>query len=496
MSSAPHRELGRGRRAKIICTLGPSTDREGVLEQLMQNGMDAARLNLSFGDLEEHVRRIQQVRALANSSRRPVAIIADLPGRKVRLGRLEGGRAQLETGDSVRFFRDAGAAGNATRLPIGADFFHENMTRGDQILLADGVVELVVTALHEDGEVEAEVVYGGAVGEQTGVLAPGMPVRDGPLTAQDEKLLKMAVEQDVDYIALTYITDASDILQVRERLETLGKYIPIIAKIERSEAFARLDGILRRADAVMIRRGDLGAEIEVSRVPLVQKEILRLAAQRGVPVIIATQMLGSMIASPNPTRAEASDVANAIVDGADGVLLSAETASGKYPVESVRMMSRIIGETERERHLRPIGTELEGAAPFADVAASIACEAAQQTRARLIACFTESGQTARLVAKYRPAVPILAFCSTEATRRRLSVMWGVRTDRLDVAENVEAMVRLVEERLAAVGLVRNGDRLVIVFGAPVGVVGHTNSVRLHEVGSGQPRGTQDLTVPG
>ena len=483
--AATSRDLSQGRRAKIICTLGPSTDREGVLEQLLRSGMDAARLNLSFGTIEEHVARIERLRQLAGPQRRPVAIIADLPGRKVRLGRISGGKVPLETGDTVRFFPDAGGAtGDGARLPVSRGFFHENMTRGDRVLLSDGLVELTITAIHEDGEVEAEVLYGGAVSEGTGVHAPGMPLRGGPLTEEDLPLLEMAVAQDVDFIAVTYITDASDILLVREKLEELGKRIPIIAKIERSEAFARMDGILRRADAVMIRRGDLGAQIEVTRVPLVQREILRLASHRGVPVIIATQMLGSMIHSPSPTRAEASDVSNAVADGADGVLLSSETALGQYPVEAVGMMARIIVETEREPHpthapARP--TDL-GPASFPDTTASIACKAADQIEAKVIACFTESGQTARLVAKYRPPVPLIAFCSNGHARRRLALTWGIRSDELGVPGDVEGMVARVEERLKSRGLVKPGDRLVIVFGAPVGVTGHTNSLRLHEVG--------------
>lgn len=236
----------------------------------------------------------------------------------------------------------------------------------------------------------------------------------------------------------------------------------------------------------MIRRGDLGAQIEITRVPAVQKEILRLAGQAGKPAIIATQMLGSMVDSPRPTRAEASDVSNAIADGADGVLLSAETAIGRYPVESVGMMARIIGETEQEgvpfrRALPPADQAIR--AGFAHTTARIACEAALQTKARLIACFTESGRTARLVAKYRPYAPIIAFCSNDETRRKLALNWGVRTDALDVAGEVEVMVQRVEQRLLSHQLVRDGDRLVIIFGAPVGEKGHTNSMRLHVVGS-------------
>jgi pyruvate kinase len=307
-------------------------------------------------------------------------------------------------------------------------------------------------------------------------------LRGGPLADNDERFLKLAIEQRVDYIALTYVADASDILMVRERLLDLGRDIPIIAKIERSEAFARLDGILKRADAVMIRRGDLGAHIEVTRIPLVQKEILRLANNSGVPVIIATQMLGSMIESPSPTRAEASDVSNAIADGADGVLLSAETATGKYPVEAVAMMGRIISETERSRVTTQRPLLSDTVLPFEEATAAIACQASIQCNAKLIACFTESGTTASLLAKYRPQAPIIAFCTKDETRRKLALTWGIRTDELEPSRDVEVMVSEVEKRLVERGLLRPTDRLVIAFGAPVGESGHTNSVRLHEVG--------------
>jgi pyruvate kinase len=469
------------RRAKIICTLGPATDGNGVLQRLIENGMDAARLNLSFGAMEEHIGRIARLRQIqAQRPHRPVAIIADLPGRKVRIGRLLERRVSLEPGSSVRLYPDDGKPGDASNLPAGRALFHEDMMRGDKVLLSDGLVELHVSQVRPDGVV-AEVVYGGEVAERTGVHAPGMRLKGGPIDDVDLPYLKMVIDHDVDYLALTYVADASDILSVREKMIDLGRDVPVIAKIERSEAFARLDGILRRADAVMIRRGDLGAEIEVTRIPLVQKEILRLANQRGVPAIIATQMLGSMIESPSPTRAEASDVSNAIADGADGVLLSAETATGRYPVEAVTMMGRIIHETEKGRQHAPHPPQMETPIPFDDATAAMACQASVQCNARLIACFTESGKTAELVAKYRPKSPIIGFCTKDRTRRRLALNWGIRTDALDPSRDVEAMVHSVERRLIDRNLVKPGDRLVIVFGAPVGEKGHTNSVRLHEV---------------
>ncbi len=479
----PSNSASGGRRAKIICTLGPSTDSDEIIQRLVKNGMDAARLNLSFGPISEHEERIRRFRRVIKSLKsRPVAIIADIPGRKIRIGHLEKQKIHLKTGQQITLVPDDGSRGNERLVPIAPSFFHKNMSSGDRILLSDGVVEILVADV-KPSEVVAEVVYGGDVRERTAAHVPGAPLQPDFLTENDLKYLKMAVDNEVDYLALTYVADGADIVHVRERLQELGRDIPIIAKIERSEAFSRLDGILRRADAVMIRRGDLGADIEVTRIPLVQKKIIQLATSAGVPVIMATQMLGSMISSPRPTRAEASDVSNAIADGVDGVLLSAETAVGAFPVEAVTMMGRIIHETEQERVERhSYSSDPAEPAAFADTTAGIACRAGEKIQAKMVACFTESGRTAQLVAKYRPDTPILAFCSSERTRRILAINWGIRSDELDVAGNVDRMVEQVQTRLIDLGLVENGDRLVIVFGAPVGITGHTNSVRLHEVG--------------
>lgn len=474
----------RTRRAKIICTLGPSIESDEHIRALVDRGMDAARLNLSFGTAEEHVHRIKQVRAAASAAGRTVAIIADLPGPKVRLGKLVGSRATLERGSRVHFVLDTGSGpSEPNRLPVGRRFFHDDLIRGDKILLGEGVLELAVTDVREN-DVEAEVVHGGEISDHTAVHLPGLPLRAGPLWEEDLPHIQLAAENQVDFLALTYVRDASDIIGVREYLESLKAPIPIIAKIERPEAFARLDGILGRADAVMIRRGDLGAEIELTRVPIVQKEVVRLANNRGVPVIIATQMLGSMIRAPRPTRAEASDVFNAVADGADGLMLSSETAIGQYPLQALSMMDRIIVEAEREEFDRERTHELISyPSPFPDATARTAVRAAEEASAKLIVCFTQSGHTAGLVAKYRPDVPIVAFCPSEAVQRRLALCWGVEFDLLEPVSDVEEMVRRVDERLIATGRAQARDRIAIVFGAPVGEMGHTNSARLHEVGT-------------
>lgn len=476
----------KARRTKIVCTLGPSSETDDQVRALIMHGMDAARLNLSFGTKDEHVRRIQQVRRLAVECGRCVAIIADLPGPKVRLGKLATPRVMLERGTEVRFVLDDNRAALAGRLPVGRRFFHDDLIRGDKVLIGEGIVELRVTDVRPF-DVGAEVITGGEVSEQTAVHVPGMPLKHGPVWEEDLPHFELAVSQDVEYVALTYVRDGNDIIGVREYLEKLGKDIPIIAKIERSEAFARLDGILARADAVMMRRGDLGAEIELTRVPIVQKEVIRLANNKGVPVIIATQMLGSMITNPRPTRAEASDVFNAIADGSDGVMLSSETAIGKHPVRALDIMHRIIMEAELEHFERERTHQLVTyPSPFPDAIARTAVKAAEETDAVLIACFTESGRSASFVAKYRPEMPILAFCPTEEVQRRLAIVWGVEADLLDVVTDVEVLVRRVEKRLLETGRVKDKDRIAIVFGAPVGELGRTNTVRLHQVGESRP----------
>lgn len=478
--SSKARDLAKGRRAKIICTLGPSSDSEETIGAMLRAGMDVARLNLSYEQPELHAQRIERVRRLGKS-RRPVAIMVDLPGRKVRLGKLSEPQLELTAGQEVLFVPNEGQAGDARALPVDQSFFHDNMIRGDRVLLSNQA-ELEVVKLSEN-QVLCKALYNGLVRPFAGVHAEGMPLPKKLLTETDLSLMKLAIEQEVDYLGLTYISDDGDIIAAREKLYDLGGSIPLIAKVERSEAFARLDGILRRADGVMLRRGDLSAQIESTRVPLVQKKILRLANNAGVPAVIATQMLGSMVSAPRPTRAEASDVSNAIAEGADGVMLSSETAIGKFPVRAVEMMNRIIKETESEgvELLRNRQTERMNFA-FTDTTARIACQAAEQTEARLLVCFTESGLTAKLVAKYRPQVPVIAFCSSQRTRRRLALHWGIRSDKLEVGSDADTMVKSVESRLLDRGLVSRGDRLVIVYGAPVGMKGNTNSLRLHEVG--------------
>ena len=472
------------RSAKIICTLGPSLNDEESLDRLVEAGMDAARLNLSFGQIDDHLRRLTLLRKVAERRGKNVAVIADIPGPKLRLGRIEDNRCVLEDEAIVNLKSGSDSdTGTNDVLIVEEDVFQCELIRGDKILLSEGLVELEVESISQE-TITARVLSGGEVVQRTGIHVPGQNLKDGPISDDDAPFLKFAVDNHVDYIALTYVRDGSDLLQARDKLESMGAHIPLIAKIERPEAFARLDGILERSDAVMMRRGDLGANIELSKVPSVQKEVIRLANAHGVPVIIATQMLGSMTQAPRPTRAEASDVSNAIMDGADGVLLSAETAIGEFPHHAFDMMAKIITETEEE--MRASGTRpTEFSVPdgFADTAAAMACHAAQQCNASIIACFTASGKTAGLVAKYRPKAPVVAFCNSKKTQRFLALRWGVQTKTLDPVHDAEKMVRLVDEQILQNNQVKTGDPIVVVYGAPIGEMGHTNAVRLHTVGS-------------
>ncbi len=461
--------------------MGPSVDDDAKIAALIEAGMDAARINLGYQEPAVHVRWVRRLRAISESLGRPIAIIADIPGPKVRVGHLVGGVVELRRGAQVELVpRDGSTLGSATKIPVDSGVFSDELIRGDRIRLSDGLVELVVTEARST-KVTAEVVHGGTVLDRTDLHSPGLPLRSRAVTEDDWQHIDRMVGEGVDFVAITYVRDATDVLEVREHFERLDVRTGIMAKIERPEAFTRLDGILARADAVMIRRGDLGAQIEITRMPLVQKEVVRLANNRGVPVVIGTQMLSSMVTEARPTRAEASDVANAIADGADGVSLSAETAIGKNPLLALQFMDRMVVETERERFLRVRAHRVEMPSAFPDASARMASEVAVESGARLVACVTQNGLTATLLAKYRPDVPIVAFALDSATRRRLSISWGVEADALDPAETVDETVRRIEERLLASGRARRGDRLVILLGASPDRGEATDTVRLHEI---------------
>jgi pyruvate kinase len=479
------------RRAKIVCTLGPSSESSDVVLKLLERGMDVARLNFSHGSHEDHARAIDRIRAASRQLVRPVAILQDLQGPKIRTGPLKAGRAgvPLVAGDTLVITTEEEILGDARRVSTTYPFLAQDVKAGDRLLVDDGLLEFRVT--HTDGvQVTTEVVEGGTLKEHKGINLPGVALRVGALSDKDRADLRFGAERGVDFVALSFVRTAADVDQARAALEETGRVVPIIAKIEKPEALENLDEIVEAADGLMVARGDLGVEVPAERVPILQKSIVERGNHAGKPVIIATQMLESMIDHPRPTRAEASDVANAVWDGADAVMLSGETASGRFPVLAVQTMDRIVREAERNYFLsrpRPVEPPPHPV-PVNDVVASAAVRAALDADARCIACFTVGGTTARLLSRYRPNVPVVAYSPEQPIRRRMALYWGVLPRIMEPIRDPDAMARLVSERLVADGLASPGDRLILVYGSPLGEPGHTNSMRLHQIPLEAPPG--------
>jgi pyruvate kinase len=474
------------RRAKIVCTLGPASYPPEILERLLVSGMDVARLNFSHGSHEHHADAIQKLRTASLKVRKAVGILCDLQGPKIRTGRFTTGSTLLKTGAEFSITTDETVPGDDNIVSTTYAHLAADVNVGDRILLDDGLLELSVKSTDKRSLVRTEVVHGGVLKNNKGINLPGVALRADALTAKDKEDMLFAIKAGVDYVALSFVRQPADIDMARAAMAEAGRQVPIIAKLEKPEAIARLDAILDKTDGVMVARGDLGVEIPPEEVPAIQKDIIRRSNLRGIPVIVATQMLNSMIEHPRPTRAEASDVANAVFDGADALMLSGETASGAYPLDSVQMMDRIIMAAEssarQQTGLRlPMREPISIPASFPDVVAGVACRAAREAGCSLIAAFTLGGATARLLSHYRPTVPIIAFSPNQEVRRRLSLLWGVEPRVLEPISDVEAMVRRVEEELLARGLAEKGDRIVIVYGAPVGQPGKINSLRLHQI---------------
>ncbi|MBX5483095.1 MAG: pyruvate kinase [Myxococcaceae bacterium] len=473
------------RRAKIVCTLGPSSLDQDMLEKLVAAGMDVARLNFSHGTHEQHAEAIKRIRAASLKMRKAIGILQDLQGPKIRTGRFIKGYTELKDGAEFTITTDESVPGDDHIVSTTYPHLAEDVNPGDTILLDDGLLELRVKSTDKKTLVRTEVVHGGTLRNNKGINLPGVALRAEALTPKDREDLLFGIKAGIDYCALSFVRQPSDLEAARQAMQEAGRQVPIIAKLEKPEAIARLDAILDKTDGVMVARGDLGVEIPPEEVPGIQKDIIRRANKRGLPVIVATQMLNSMIDNPRPTRAEASDVANAIYDGADAVMLSGESASGKYPLESVEMMDRIVLAAESSMrasgYTRVVSDPVSLPASFPDVIAGIACRAAREAGATLIAAFTLSGATARLLSHYRPQVPIIAFSPNQEVRRRLALLWGVVPRVLEPIQETESMVRRVEEELLSRGLARKGDRVVIVFGAPVGQPGKINSLRLHQI---------------
>jgi len=473
----------QSRRAKIVATLGPSCNTETVFRELVRAGLDVARLNFSHGTHPEKLKLIEMVRKVSREEGKPICILGDLQGPKIRTGRLKNRiPVQLKSGQKLTITpRDI--AGTATLIATTFPTLAENLEPGARILLSDGLIELYVTAVHGQ-DTECEVINGGMLGEHKGINLPGIPVRVPSLTAKDEEDLEFAIRSGVDAIAVSFVRTAEDIRLVRHRVAAMGAETWIIAKLEKPQAIQHLESILEAADGVMVARGDLGVEMPPEKVPAIQKHVIRRAGDYRKPVITATQMLESMIENPRPTRAEASDVANAIYDGTDAVMLSAETAAGKYPVEAVKMMAKIVLETESQEPLLRAADRTQSGHVRLSVAETI-CEsmahAAEDLDISAIAVFTETGTTARQLSKYRPKSPIFGLSSVERVINRMTLLWGVHPLLCNKLATAEQMVETAERLLEEGGHVQPRQILGIVAGTRT-KSGSTNFLRLHVLG--------------
>jgi pyruvate kinase len=467
------------RRAKIVCTLGPATSTQERINALITAGLDVARLNLSHGSHADHLRSYRLVRAGSDAIGRSVGVLADLQGPKIRLGEFPGGAVRLDSGDEFTITTDdiPGGRHEASTTYQG---LADDVRVGDRILIDDGNVQLDVTSV-TGNRVLTRVVVGGKISDHKGINLPGVHVSAPPLTEKDEIDLRWALATGVDMVAMSFVRHPDDAALARKIMDEAGRQLPLIAKIEKPEAVRLLPEIVDAFDGIMVARGDLGVELPLEQVPIVQKRAIALTRERARPVIVATQMLESMISAPRPTRAEASDVAGAVAEGADAVMLSAETSVGAYPVETVETMARIVCATEEdclraESHLTRVPTTTGGAI------ARAAAEVGAIVGAKALVAFTMTGETARRLARYRSPIPLLAFTTERATRSQLSLTWGVETFIVSQVRHTDEMVREVDSALVRLSRCEIGDKVVIVAGSPPGSPGKTNALRVHRIG--------------
>ncbi len=468
-------------RTKIVCTIGPASRGGGVVRRLIAAGMDVARLNFSHGTHAEHLHVLQKVRNISERTGQPVAILQDLSGAKIRIGEIQNGECILERNRRL-ILTTRNVVGDGNRIAVNRSRLPREVKPGDPILINDGAVRLRV--IETDGEeIECKVLAGGKVSSRKGINLPETILAVPAVTPRDKADLQFGIENDVDFVALSFVRKSSDVKNLRKIISAAGKDIPIIAKIETRTALANLEDIVKEADGVMVARGDLGVETDLESVPLVQKRIIRLCNQTSKPVITATQMLESMVANPTPTRAEVTDVANAILDGADAIMLSEETAVGQYAVKTVQMMARIAMKTEEELPAADRGTitsprrETEVPDAMAHAAATMARDIGVKA---IIAC-TISGGTANLIARYRPHVPILAASPSPTTARRLCLTWGVFPVLVKESQRCEETVSEAVETFVSRRLLRRGDSVVVVAGISPGTPGGANLLRVVEV---------------
>jgi pyruvate kinase len=469
------------RRTKIVCTIGPASSSSALIERLIRTGMNVARLNLSHGTPRDHARLLATVRRVARRLVIPVAVLMDLPGPKYRTGPLQGGAVVLNKGAQV-VLTTRPIEGDPHQVPVNLPTLPRDVRVGDSVLLDDGAMHLKVQRA-SGTDVVCRVVVGGTLTPGRGVVVPGMRTSGPFLTPQLREHLEFAVAQQPDYLALSFVSRADDIEQVRELLRQRGADLPIMAKIERGEALNHLEEILQASDAIMVARGDLGVDIPLERLPIVQKDLIRRCNMHDKPVITATQMLESMITASRPTRAEVTDVANAIFDGTDAVMLSAETSIGRHPVQAVAMMAKIASTTDGQLPYEQMLQE-RGAVLGAQIDAAIsydACRTAHQLGAKAIVAFTQSGSTVTRVSKARPKVPILALTSSEQVSRRLQFCWGVQVCHEAEPSSIEALFEIGAQLPKSLGLANAGDLVVITGGIPVRVAGTTNLLKVEKI---------------
>jgi pyruvate kinase len=467
------------RRAKIVCTLGPASSSQEQITALIGAGLDVARLNLSHGSYDDHLQAYQRVRAGSDATGRSVGVLADLQGPKIRLGTFPGGPVWLAAGDEFTITTEdipGSAREAATTYPGLAD----DCRMGDRILIDDGNVQLDVTAV-TGNRVRTRLVVGGKISDHKGINLPGVAVSAPALTGKDEADLRWALALGVDVVALSFVRSPDDAALARKIMSEVGRQVPLIAKIEKPEAVGVLPDIVDAFDGIMVARGDLGVELPLEQVPTVQKRAISLARERARPVIVATQMLESMISAPRPTRAEVSDVAGAVAEGADAVMLSAETSVGAYPVQTVSTMARIVVAAEEsslraESSLSRVPTTTGGAI------ARAAAEVGAIVGAKALVAFTMTGETARRLARYRSPIPLLAFTTEPATRSQLALTWGAETFIVANVRHTDDMVHEVDAALVNLGRCAIGDKIVIVAGSPPGSPGKTNALRVHRIG--------------
>lgn len=480
------------RKTKIVATIGPASENEDTLRRLIEAGIDVARLNFSHGSHEEHLEKIRLIRKLSEELNKPVSILQDLQGPKLRVGKLPSEGIPLQAGDVVVLTQVSSMGSlddlpkSIVLIPLDVPNLARGVVPGNRILLDDGNLEFEVTEVKGDA-VFAKVILGGTLYSNKGVNLPGAALGIPPFTQKDRSDLEFGLKNGVDWVAISFVHRASDIEEVRHAMREIlpnRANTPIIAKLERPEAIANLHEIIHAADGVMVARGDLGVETSPSTVPIIQKRIIDMANRHAKPVITATQMLDSMIRNPRPTRAEASDVANAIFDGTDAVMLSGETASGSYPIEAVRVMANIICEAEANAAEYAHYSTRPAEAPQDDALAitRAAKELAHDRNVAAIAVFTQTGKTALLMSKSRPNVPVFAFTPEEQTFQRMGLYWGVIPFLVPFASTVEAMVASVEAALVSSTSIRSGDQVVVISGFPVGAMRPPNFALLYTVG--------------